>query len=186
MPTYHVGPKDLGKQLETFAKRDFENLVEAIRVTVKVHGPRVVQQLISQESPKPVDRGTYRRSFQVDDIPGGSVLYNFAPHAAIIEEGRRPGARMPPVGAIYDWVKRKRIGNAIHGPVQTFAGPRRQGKGNRSDRQQAITANQMHIALMIARKIAARGLPAKRILARAEKILTPLVAKRIDQVLGKE
>ena len=185
MPTYVVKPSDLPKQLADYSAKTFQNLVEAIRVSVKKNGPRIVQQIISSENPQPVDRGTYRRSFQVDDVPGGAVMYNFAPHAAIIEEGRRPGARMPPVEAIFSWVVRKKIGRTINGPVQAFSGPR-QKKGNRSDRKQAVMNNQRWIAWQIARAIKARGLKAKKILARAEQRLTPLVSADISRALGKD
>lgn len=186
MPTYVVSPKELPKQLEEYSRRTFEGVVEAIRKTVKVHGPRIVQQIIASENPPPVDRGTYRRSWASEDVPGGVVFYNFSHHAAIVEKGRRPGAKMPPVEAIYAWVVRKRIGREIHGPVQSYSGPRQRGGKNRRDRQQAIANNQRWIALQIARRIKARGLRAHKILARAEKRLDPLVMGAIDKALGKD
>lgn len=184
MPTYVVGPKDLGKQLEDFSHKRFEALVESMRTTVKVNAPRIAQGLIDQENPPPVDRGTYRRGFSCEDVPGGVVFYNFAPHAGIIEDGRRPGARMPPLQVIFDWVKRKKIGSKIVGPVQAFSGPQPK-KGKRSDRKQALMNQQRWIALQIARKIAARGLPAHRIVARTEQQLTPIVRRQISTTLGK-
>lgn len=200
MPTYVVGPKDLGKQLEDFSHKRFEALVESMRTTVKVHAPRIAQTLVNQENPKPVDRGTYRRSFAADDVPGGVVFYNFAPHAAIIEEGRRPGAKMPPLQVIFDWVRRKKIGATLAGPVQDIHGPLqrvRTGKKTKKGqdafstkklqaRKHAVLNQQRFIALQIARKIAAHGLPAHQIVARTEHQLTPIVRRAISAILGKD
>lgn len=183
MPTYVVGPKELGASLEKWNNEMFESLVGDIRKTVKVNAPRIAQQLIDGESPPPVDRGTYRRSFSCDDIPGGVVFYNFAPHAAIIEEGRRPGAKMPPLQMIFDWVKRKRIGAKVHGPVQEFVGPQQKGR-RMSGRKAAVMNAQRWAALQIARKIAARGLPAHKIVSRTHEKLMPLVETAIAKRLG--
>lgn len=69
-----------------------------------------------------VDTGAYKRAFRVDDnqkrrstdglrdmrfrkMP--AMLINDAPHAAVIEHGRRPGAKPPPLAPIVRWVERK-------------------------------------------------------------------------------
>lgn len=186
MPTFIVSPEALADDLLATHKGALEEVVEAVRTTVKLHAPAIAQSLIDAESPKPVDRGTYRRSFRAQDVANGVVFYNSALHGPIIEDGRRPGSRLPPVDVIEDWVRRKGIGTTLTGPVQASHGPRQKGRKGTSDRARAV-ANQQHgIALMIARKIAARGLPAHHILARVEERLTPIVRDRIDKAIGGE
>lgn len=82
-------------------------LAEAVRIT---------------NSEKIVDTSAYKRAFRVDDgqkrrstdglrdmrfrkLP--AMLINDAPHAAVIEHGRRPGAKPPPLAPIVRWVERK-------------------------------------------------------------------------------
>lgn len=176
---------------EQYAKqlrdKDFHLVDEAvtvIRKTVKLHGPRLVQAEIAAVSPHiPVDRGTYRRSFRFEDIPGGAVAYNFSPQAPVIELGRRPGARMPPLQVILEWVKRKKIGERIQGPVQQQSGPRQRGGRNVSDRRRAVENQQHWIALQIARKIKARGLPAHHILQLAGDKLAKVVGQELAKML---
>lgn len=147
--------------------------VEVIRTTVKLYGPRAVQEEISGMTRAPVDRGTYRRSFRFDDVERGARAYNFAPYAAIIEEGRRPGQRMPPLAAIIEWVKRKGIGRA-YGPNQ--AGKRRVSKALSDSAARGI-------AYVIARAIAKRGVPAHHILEAASVEIDREVRAAIDEFL---
>ena len=56
-----------------------------------------------------VDTGRFRNSWKAERIAQGAVLLNSAPYAAVIEGGRRPGARMPPLGPIEAWARRKGI-----------------------------------------------------------------------------
>ena len=158
--------------------------VEVIRKTVKLHGPRAVQEEISALARAPVDRGTYRRSFHFDDIPLGATAYNFAPYAVVIEDGRRPGQRMPPIDVIFEWVKRKGIGRDFIGPAQRQVGPIQRGARRRSDRQVEVSRQQWGIALAIARKIKARGLPAHHILRLAAVEIDRAVREAIDDFLA--
>jgi len=69
---------------------------------------------IGQTSPHPaVDTGELRNSADITIVPDGCIVAVDAPHAPVIEYGRRPGGRMPPVQAIADWMRRKRIGRDI-------------------------------------------------------------------------
>lgn len=184
MPTFIVSPEALARDLEATGRGLLAEVVEVVRTTVKLHAPAIAQSLIDGEDPKPVDRGTYRRSFRAQDVRNGVVFYNSAAHGPIIEDGRRPGARMPPVDVLLDWVRRKGLGRELVGPVKASAGPRQRGaKRGPSDRSRAIAAAQYGIALSIARKIKARGLPAHHILARVEARLTPIVHEKIDNAV---
>ena len=93
----------------------------------------------------PVDTSNYRGSLrnrvrlrgfdQVDVLVDAGARY-----AAVIEKGRRAGARMPPVRALIPWVRRN-LG---------VTGARARG-----------------VAFAVARKIVRRGLPAQNVLKRA-------------------
>jgi hypothetical protein len=188
MPTFTVNLTDLAKSLTEDHRRMLEVSVRAIQDAVSLHGPRIAQATVNSISPPPVDRGTYRRSFKAQKVANGAVFYNFAPHAPIIEMGRRPGSKMPPVGVILAWVKRKKIGATFAGPVQptrkvysTLGGKSRKPGA----RKLAVDRQQRGIALMIARSIGRRGLPARHVLALTEQVLTPIVEKAIDDALGK-
>lgn len=147
-------PKQLGATLRADYKDRLKVATHAIQVAVQLHGPRVVASVIAATTPPPVDRGTYRRTWYVEDLDEGVVLYNNSPHAPIIEAGRRKGAKMPPVGLIAEWVRRKGIAS------------REEAKG---------------IGFVIARSIARRGLPGKWVLKRSQKLLDPLVLQAVAQ-----
>lgn len=186
--------------------------VKVVRTAVKLHGPMVVQAEIASVARAPVDRGTYKNSFRFEDIPDGAVAYNFQMYAPIIEYGRRPGARMPPVQAIYEWVRRKQIGTEFTGPIQAAAayGPVRRetlvedarlaalGHGTKKIRvsrprgpsrgalvKDAVFKQQWGIALAIARKIKAHGLPAHLILESAAAKIDRAIVEEIDMLLEK-
>lgn len=53
------------------------------------------------------DTGEYRRSWKVHNIEGGADLNNVSRQAPIIELGRRPGRRPPPVKVIERYAVRK-------------------------------------------------------------------------------
>ncbi len=86
-----------------------------------------------------VDRGTYKQRFKARRTKTGATLSNDAPHAAVIEFGRRAGARRPPLGSIIGWVSRKL------------------GVGGSAGRS---------LAYVIARAIGRRGLPAYAVFRR--------------------
>lgn len=163
MPTFLVDHRALGASIERSHREKIARAEEAIRTTVKLHGPRIVQQLIDAEDPKPVDRAVYRRSFAADDVPHGVEFYNFAKHGPIVELGRRPG-KMPPVDKLTDWVQRKNL-------VPRGARNRKKARA---------------VAFLIARKIARKGIKGHHILARAARQLTPIVMERARRALGTE
>lgn len=167
MPTYTVEPGDLPTSLIDGSKLMFDGVVEAIQTTCGLQAEPIFQRLVSGEHPPPVDRGTSRRQFHVANLSNGAVIYDSAAHFPILEEGRRPGARMPPVKAIYEWVRRKQIGATLVGGAKS------------------VEAQQKSIAYLIARKIAERGLKAHHFFRRLEQELTPQVEAAIERVLGR-
>jgi hypothetical protein len=56
-----------------------------------------------------VDTGRFRNAWKASPLKNGAMLSNDTPYAAVIEAGRRPGARMPPLGPIEAWARRKKI-----------------------------------------------------------------------------
>lgn len=56
--------------------------------------------------PGAFNTGNYRRHWKVKNVPRGVAVYNDAGYAGVIDGGRRPG-RMPNLGAIEAWAKRR-------------------------------------------------------------------------------
>lgn len=164
-----------------------DEAVEVIRKTVKLHGPRIVQAEVQAVTPRiPVDRGTYRRSWRFEDMPGGAVVYNFSPHAPVIELGRRAGGRMPPLSVIADWVRRKGVG-ARRGPQQQVMVTRMvKGKAQQVRKKlrfKRYTDSELRgIAFVVARAIKARGLPAHHILRLASAKLAKVVGGELAKM----
>jgi hypothetical protein len=169
MPTFVHRPEDLARALAADGEASFGAVVGAIRTTCALRAPGIFQRLVDGEHPKPVDRGTYRRSLKVEKIERGATVYNSAPHAPIVEGGRRPGSRMPPLDLIAEWVRRKGVGVQV--------GPVRRGRSRPE-------VDVRGLAFVVARAIARRGLPAHRIFARLERQLTPVVQHAIADAAG--
>lgn len=53
-----------------------------------------------------VNTGAYLQRWKAGPTPEGARVYNAAPHAAIVEYGRRPG-RFPPLRVIAQWAMRR-------------------------------------------------------------------------------
>lgn len=93
------------------AKKLKPKLEAALRVAmVKAgeFGMGAVQRTIRQTDPKPIATGTYSMTWNVTRTAKGAVLGTTAMHGIFVEIGRRPG-RMPPVSAIEEWVRVKRL-----------------------------------------------------------------------------
>lgn len=165
MAQFSVDLKDLGAALAKDVKGRYSAALSAMRRTARTYGPRLAQTAVDAAQPKPVDRGTYRRSFQAEDTPDGVLFGNVSPHAGLIEEGRRAGAPMPPLAPIAAWAQRKKI--AL--------------RGKSVKRQKAA----MRIAYVIARAIARRGIPGHHIMAKVDKQLRVLVNMAVKEALSK-
>jgi len=157
MAVTHVALNDLDKVLYERLKGLRPRAIRTIQATAKLHMPRLIQHEISTTDPQPVSSGDYRRRWTVADTDQGATLYNPLPYAAVIEHGRRPGARMPPTDVIQRWVVAKRIAKP---------------KEARS------------VAFLIARKIAKDGIPAKKVLERAVKQFRPILIQALWDMLS--
>ena len=146
---------DVGAYVVGLTKARHDAVVLAIQATCEIEGIGEIQKVIDATKPLPVDRGTYRRGFKARRLHSGAMIYNSQKHAPVIEFGRRPGQKAPPIEAITDWVIRK-------GFVPKARRGKKSGWTQWDQRQGA-----MQIAWLICRKIAARGLQAKHILGQA-------------------
>lgn len=68
-----------------------------------------------------VDQSQYKAGWTARRIPGGAEYGNTAPHASVIEHGRRPGRAGPPLTPIYEWVLRKLVPNGVVSEKDAFA-----------------------------------------------------------------
>lgn len=74
----------------------------------------------------PVATGTLRRSYALRPAPTAwsGALVNTATYAKVVEEGRRPGAPMPPQGALVAWMRSKGIDPSLEFVVRRAIGRR--------------------------------------------------------------
>lgn len=54
-----------------------------------------------------VNYGRYKAAWKWIGIDDGVLIYNDAPYAAVLEDGRQVGARPPPSKALAQWAQRK-------------------------------------------------------------------------------
>ena len=135
-------------------------------------------------------RGDYERGFYVRQTHDGALLGNNAPHAGVLEKGRRPGRKPPPAAVILLWMQEKgmigkipglsarsHIGRAMKIARSTpgvEAGTRRRIRGRVEEgaRRQRMSEREQFImfawrrALAIAKAIGIRGIRGRFIVAR--------------------
>ncbi len=130
----------------------------AARAGMVSSGLAMVAEMQKRTMETPVfDRGGYRRAWQSSSIPNGVRIFNNATYAGVIEEGRRPGARMPPPAALEGFAKRKLGLNNIDAKEASFA---------------------------LARSIGKKGIKGKHVLELAVPALTLIVLKEVRSFLS--
>lgn len=167
MPSYRVTPDEMPGLFREREATRYQRLVKAVRDEVLTSGPAIATQLTRQRTARlraPINTGQYIRAWQAKPLGDGAVLFNDNPVASIIERGRRPGSRMPPIDKIAEWLEQK-----MRGQVK-----------NRRDRAKQARG----LAFVVARAIAKRGLPAHRIMARTKRLLDPLVRKAVEWAMS--
>jgi hypothetical protein len=102
--TYRCTPRTLDSALRRLI-RDKEKELQGDALEVVTRG--VAHAVALTNADGLVDQAAYKRGWRAKRIPGGASLDNAAPHAGVLERGRRPGARRPPLAPILAWVKRK-------------------------------------------------------------------------------
>jgi hypothetical protein len=160
MATIVVPFKDLGKTLTKLGEKANAAL-DAGLLSAAMRAQSVVVTATTQK--KKVNTGFYRLAWKAERVSGASAVrvYNQAPYAGVIEYGRRPGARMPPVEPLARWAQRK------------LALPYPQARS---------------IGFAIARSIQKKGIPASNVLGGAipklEKAFVQEVKRELDRALG--
>lgn len=91
----HLG--DLSKYFEDLQGKIIEEQKQAV-----VNG--LIDSIPALIDASPVDTGLYAQSWDLDVTEKRAILGNYAPHAAIIEQGARPFR--PPIGPLLRWAKR--------------------------------------------------------------------------------
>ena len=102
------------------------------------------------------DTGNYQRRWQAIPIANGVRVTNTAPYSGIIEDGRRPDSRFPPLAVIARWAMRR-----LH-----------------LSAKEAKSA-----AFPIAQSIARRGLKARRVLGNASDEIKRAINDELQKVL---
>lgn len=152
-------------QLPDFYRRLARSMPEAAKTGALAAALRGQAYLVDQTSRlKVVDRGRYRQGWKGVAHPLGGRLYNDAPYAGVIEEGRRPG-RFPPVDVMQRWVQRRLGGRGLsRGDVKS-------------------------VAFLVSRKIAREGIPGKYVLRDAlpaiQRFLDEEVQRALDRVIKR-
>lgn len=161
--TVHI--KDLPGYVRSMPKQRFAAGVKAIRLTMRTCGRRFVSEEIKATSPHPpFDRGSYDRSWQTVNMDGGARFFSTSVYASVIDNGRRPG-KWPPFQAILGWVHRKQLAEKwgwITAKVR---------KSRKASAKLDVQAAEKGIAFIVMAAIKRRGLPPKRVFARAAKRL---------------
>jgi len=110
---------------------------------------------------KAVNTGAFMRGWRARRHKLGAEVYNTAPHAAYVEEGRRPGARMPPPDVIAKWSKRVKI---------------RLGRGKARISRETM-------GFLIARAIAKRGIKGKHVRDSARYAMVEAVTAEVHRAM---
>lgn len=156
VPSWWNDPDELGRRLRT-----------GVRIGLHAAGRDAIGQIRdrimdSQPSP-PVDTGALMGGMVATPSTDGlSVTVGPAPTVAergsVMELGRRPGQRMPPVDALERWVHHK---NLSRPEKERF------DKRGRARRLKGSAKAERALAYVIARSIAKKGIRARRYIRRA-------------------
>lgn len=92
-----VDLSEFARVLGADVEEDLDKLKTAAVRGIQRSLPKIVED-------SPVDTGQYAASWGFNETERGAIIGNFAPHAAIIEEGARPFT--PPIKPLLAWAKR--------------------------------------------------------------------------------
>ena len=114
------------KDSDVLIKRLGERFEKAKQAGIYSAANRLLQHIVTVvvpgEKPPPTDQGLYNASWEIEQIRNGAILFNTAPHAAVIEHGARAenikvGRKM--IDALAEWVVRKGLLGKGKGSIQT-------------------------------------------------------------------
>lgn len=164
-------------------------MVRGLRsAALRTKGEVVIQ--IDTAKPYPaVDRGTMRRSVDVDNHPDGALLSVDAPYAAAIENGTRPF--FPPLAPLEDWVIRKGLAGKKKRVSMRKSEREGGGLGTVSFLERKATAAAQYnsevksIAYAIALKISKEGIEPRHFFKKAMAMAPKFLRAEIDRELEK-
>ena len=162
MTSHKFTPEQLSKRDATMAAEVRKALIGASNLAA-ARGVNLMTKRAREL--KVFDTGNYLRAWRFSLHHNGAVLFNSAPYAAVIDLGRRPGSKMPPVDAILNWVMHKKLGGF---------------KGKYASRRQAARG----LAFAIARSIAKKGMPARHVMTGALAEMSQLLQEEVDHALS--
>lgn len=178
MPTYVVSLAELPEAYRLVG----EKLPRAALIKAMQAGALRTERIAVKKSP--VDLGRYRDSWRVDLLEDGAELVNDAPHAAVIEFGRRPGQRPPPLLAILEWAQRHAhdiILNSTGRAIAATKSGRRKATTRFSDDE---NRNLMRFARALQMKIARDGMPPHFVMRESVNSGLPLVGAEINREMS--
>lgn len=145
------------RQLQSAMKRLGSKAKSAVEKGMTSAALRARVIMVEEAQAKRVmNTGYYVRAWKASKLPATYTVrvYNDSPYAAVVEKGRRAGARMPPVEPIARWAQRK------------FKLPYKIAKG---------------IGFAIARNIQKRGIPGRNVLEDAKPKLQKMMTEEIER-----
>lgn len=106
--------------LQDLGKREFR-LSRQARKAAQAESMRAcadeVRELLTAKSQPIFDRGLFRAGWRTEVKVKSIVVRNIVLHAKFVENGRRAGARMPPLKAIREWLIRRGANPGLAFPV---------------------------------------------------------------------
>ena len=142
----------------------------AVRRGLAAGGQRARAYLVERTQQLAFDRGGAARGWKVDARDKSVTIYNATPYFGVIEKGRRPGKRQPPVAAIEPWVRRK-----VNVSYVPKSGKHKGQQRTRRARRDEAPA----IAYLIARAIGRRGIKGKNVMGGALPKLKQLLIEEV-------
>lgn len=167
MGTIKINVSDLGKYQQALGRR-FEGVVRRGLLSGAMACIPILQLATRTASAaKPgsggangaVNTGAFLRGWRAEKVEQGARVFNRAPHAAFVEEGRKPG-KAPPVAPIIKWMKQRGIAKGLKGGAKK-------------------------IAWLIARAIGRRGLLGRKVMERSAKEMEKVVQREVIRELDK-
>lgn len=151
--------KELGRRMKRL-DREFRDAAYGVAQRGELEGAVVAERLGI------VDRRTYIQRFKALRTRLGAELRNDAPHAGVIEHGRRAGRKPPPTAVILSWIRRKGIDVTKLADVRRGSRRKKRGSGRTKGRRTGVQRAQRQLAFLIARAIGRKGRPGHHVFQR--------------------
>lgn len=126
-----------------------------------------------------------------DEVTGGGLRgasFSSKIYSSVMDQGRRPGAKMPPVQAIENWIRDKGIVEKQEKAVKALGRIIRGGKGFRLGKAKKVLAGEARerhiksLAFVFARSIGRKGIVGRRFVQKALGKSWPHLQKLFDGV----